>query len=260
MTDNARERLDDRVALITGGSRGIGLSVGHDLGRRGAHIVLAARDAAALDTAVAGLRDDGITAVSVVTDVTDPSAVDHLLASAREHVGTIDILVANAGGFPTKKPLVDIDPGDWASSLAVNLTSVYLSCHAVLPDMLAASWGRIVVISSRAAVGGGVLGLPTTRNVPYAAAKAGTIGFVQALAMEVAGSGVTVNAVAPGPIATKIFRERRGTSGIAELERTIPVKRVGEPTDIAHAVSYLATDAGFVTGQIIHVNGGTWIG
>lgn len=181
-------------------------------------------------------------------------------ATARERVGPVDVLVANAGGFATKKPLVDIERGEWAASLAVNLTSVYLSCHAVLPDMLAASWGQIVVISSRAAVGGGVLGLPTTRNVPYATAKAGTHGLVQALAIEVAGSGVTVNAVAPGPIATEIFRERRGPPGVAELEPTVPVKRFGEPTDIAHAVSYLATDAGFVTGQVIHVNGGTWIG
>lgn len=260
MTDHVGGRLADRVALVTGGSRGIGLSIARDLGRRGARVVLAARKAAALDTAVASLRDEGVTVMSVVADVTDSSAVDHLVASAREQVGAIDVLVANAGGYATKKPLVDIEPGEWTASLAVNLTSVYLSCRAVLPDMLAASWGRIVVISSRAAVGGGVLGLPTTRNVPYTAAKAGAIGLVQALALEVAGSGVTVNVVAPGPIATEIFRERRGASGIAELERTIPVGRVGEPTDIAHAVGYLATDAGFVTGQVLHVNGGTWIG
>jgi len=252
--------LANRVALVTGGSRGIGLSIARDLGRRGARVVLAARQAGALDDAVAALQNEGMDATAVVADVSDAAAVDRLGDEVREHVGAIDVLVANAGGFSTTKPLVDIDLDEWSSCLAVNLTSVYLSCRAVLPDMLASSWGRIVVISSRAAVGGGVLGLPSTRNAPYAAAKAGVIGLVQALALEVGGTGVTANVVAPGPVATEIFRDRRGAEGIARLAETIPVGRVGEPTDIAHAVAYLVTDAGFVTGQVLHVNGGTWIG
>lgn len=252
--------LDNRVALVTGGSRGIGLSIARDLGRRGARVVLAARDPAALDDAASSLRNDGIDARAVVADVTDPDAVDHLVEVAREQVGAIDVLVANAGGSATKKALLDIDRDEWSNSVAINLTSVYLSCRAVLPDMLAGSWGRIVVISSRAAVAGGVLGLEGTRNVPYTATKAGTIGLVQALALELGGTGVTANVVAPGPIATETFRERRGPAGIADLAQTVPVGRVGEPEDIAHAVAYLATDAGFVTGQVLHVNGGTWIG
>lgn len=252
--------LEGRVALVTGGSRGIGFATARGLGRAGARVVLAARDAEALEVAAARLAAEGIPATPVATDVTDPAAVDRLVEGIEQASASVDVLVANAGGFATKKPLTDITTEEWSSCFAVNADGVFFSCRAVLPGMLAASSGRIVVVSSRAAVGGGVLGLGGTRNVPYAAAKAATHGLVQALALEVGGTGVTVNAVAPGPIATETFRLRRGAEGVAALERTIPVGRAGDPDDIAHAVTYLATDPGFVTGQVVHVNGGTWIG
>lgn len=256
----AAGNLRGRLALVTGGSRGIGLAVARSLGRAGAQVVITSRHAEGLDAAVGRLRHDGVVATAVAGDVTDPAAVERIVQEVKDTVGPVDVLVANAGGFASRKVLTDIDLEEWDSCFAVNSTGVFLCCRGVLPDMLAASWGRIVVVSSRAAVGGGVLGLAGSRNVPYAAAKAATHGLVRALALEVAGSGITVNAVAPGPVASESFRQRRGPEAIAELQRTIPVARVGEPEDIAHAVVFLATDPGYLTGQVVHVNGGTWIG
>lgn len=261
--DEARNvrTLAGRVALVTGGSRGIGFAIAQRLGASGAGVAIAARDEATLRSAERRLREAGIDARGFSADVSEEPEVVRLVGAVESELGSIDVLVANAGGGTGAKARAhELAVETWQGTLAGNLTSTFLCVREALPGMLARRWGRIITMSSRAAVGGGVLTEAGPRAVEYAAAKAGVIAFTQALALEVAGTGVTANVIAPGPIATEQFLERRGRQAIEAIAAQIPVGRLGTPDDVAHAVLFLATDPGFVTGQTIHVNGGTWVG
>lgn len=253
--------LEGRVALVTGGSRGIGFATGRILARRGAAVVLSARDEDQLGASVDKLTSEGATATAVAADVSNERVVVELIEAALEWKGNLDILVYAAGGVERSAPTQDLSLDDWNRSWAVNTTGAFLCCRAALPSMLSQGYGRIITVSSRAAVGGGVLGRGSAQaNVHYAASKAGLIGFTQALAREVAGRGVTANVVAPGPIASEQYVQKRTEADLEKITQLVPVSRLGTPDDVADAVLYLASDKGYVTGQVLHVNGGTWIG
>jgi len=256
-----RRSLEGRVALITGGSRGIGFAAGRLLARQGAAVVLSARHEDHLGASVDKLTAEGGTATAIAADVSKEEDVAGLIEAALEWKGGSTSSSAQQEGGDRSAPMRDLSLEDWNRSWTVNTTGAFLCCRVVLAPMLSEGYGRIVTVSSRAAVGGGVLGQSAAQtNVHYAASKAGLIGFTQALAREVAGTGVTANVVAPGPIATEQYVQKRTEAELEKVTQLVPVNRLGTPDDVADAVLYLASDRGYVTGQVLHVNGGTWIG
>lgn len=243
-----------RHALVTGGGSGIGRAVGHRLGRDGTAVTVLDVDLAAARDAATALAAAGVAAQAVAADVADAAAVRAAVETARHGLGPVHVLVCSAGisGF---SPILAMTEALWDRMIAVHLRGTFLVTQAVLPDMLAAGWGRIVTISSV----GGLRGGPNLTH--YAAAKAGVIGFTKALALEVGSQGVTANAVAPGLIDTPMLR---GSGIPAELleqsRRQIPVGRLGTAADVAAVCGFLASDdAGFVTGQVLSPNGGGWL-
>jgi NAD(P)-dependent dehydrogenase (short-subunit alcohol dehydrogenase family) len=244
----------ERVAVVTGGGSGIGLAIAERLAADGLAVAVLDRDPDAAEAAAAKIGAGGGTAIGVAADVTDREAIDAALTDVRERLGAPTVLVNNAGldGFD---PFLNITPEKWARLLDVNLTGTFNCCQAVVPDMVAAGWGRIVNISSSSAQGGQPL------MTHYVAAKAGVIGFTKALALELGPKGITVNTIPPGFIDTPMLRksESRGLlgEGVEHHAALTPVRRVGRPEDIAAACSYLVRDeASYVTGQVIGVNGG----
>ncbi len=239
-------RLDDRVALITGASGGIGAAIARALHAQGATVVLSGTRVAALESLAAEL---GARAFVASADLALPEAADGLIAAAEAAAGRLDILVNNAG--LTRDGLaLRMKDTDWQAVIEVDLAAPFRLARAALKGMLRRRAGRIISISSIV----GATGNPGQAN--YAAAKAGLVGMSKALAQEVASRGVTVNVVAPG------FIETAMTDALPEAQRTalaqrIPLGRLGQPGDIAGAVVYLASDAAaWVTGATLHVNGG----
>jgi 2-hydroxycyclohexanecarboxyl-CoA dehydrogenase len=245
---------DRRVAIVTGGGSGIGLAISERLAADGHAVAIFDRDGASAEAAAAKIVASGGTAVGLTVDVTDRPRIDAAVTEVRESLGRPTILVNNAGldGF---SPFLKITAEVWNRILAVNLTGTFDCCQAVVPDMLEEKWGRIVNISSSSAQGGQPL------MTHYVATKAGVIGFTKALALELGPKGITVNTIPPGFIDTPMLRgsEARGLLGDgveAHAART-PVRRVGQPDDIAAATSFLVRDeASYITGQVIGVNGG----
>ena len=253
MTESA-DVTADRVAVITGGGSGIGLAIAERLADDGLAVAVLDLDGDAAEAAAAKISAAGGTAVGVAADVTDREAIEAALTDVRERLGAPTVLVNNAGldGFD---PFLKITPEKWARLLEVNLTGTFNCCQLVVPDMIAAGWGRIVNISSSSAQGGQPL------MTHYVASKAGVIGFTKALALELGPKGITVNTIPPGFIDTPMLRksESRGLlgDGVEHHASLTPVRRVGRPEDIAAACSFLVRDeADYVTGQVIGVNGG----
>ncbi len=239
-----------RVALVTGGSRGIGRAVAIRLGADGHHVAVnyVANEAAPAEV-VTAIGDSGGSAIAVQGDVGSEEAVGRLVESVQDQMGPVGILVNNAG-ITRDDLLMRMKPDAWDAVLQTNLKSVYLCSRAVMRGMLRARWGRIVSLSSVA----GVYGNAGQAN--YAAAKAGIIGFTMSLAKEVGSRGITVNAVAPGFIATDMT-EALGEEAAAAATERIAIGRLGLPEEVASAVGYLASDgASYVTGQTIVVDGG----
>jgi 3-oxoacyl-[acyl-carrier protein] reductase len=238
--------LTGRTALVTGASGGIGAAIARALHAQGAEIMLAGTRRAVLD-ALAG--ELGERACVGVADLTEPAAADRLVKEAESAMGSIDVLVNNAG--LTRDGLVlRMKDEDWQAVLDIDLTAAFRLTRAALRGMVRRRHGRIIGVTSIVAVTGN----PGQAN--YAAAKAAMIGMSKSVAAEVASRGVTVNCVAPGFIDTamtaKLPAEQRARLGAA-----IPCGRFGDPADVAAAVVYLASaEAGYVTGQILHVNGG----
>lgn len=238
--------LGGRTALVTGASGGIGGAIARALHARGASVALSGTRVAPLE-ALAG--ELGERAHVLPCDLSDAAAVEALPKAAAAAMGGVDILVNNAGVTRDQLMMRMSDP-DWATVIEVNLTSVMRLSRGVLRGMMKARRGRIVNISSIV----GITGNPGQAN--YAAAKAGVIGMSKSLAAEVASRGITVNCVAPGFIATAMT-EALGDDQRARLLGGIPAGRMGVVEDVASAVVYLASDeAGYVTGQTLHVNGG----
>jgi 3-oxoacyl-[acyl-carrier protein] reductase len=239
-----------RVALVTGGSRGIGRAIAEKLGADGHRVAVnyrSRRDAA--DEAVAAIVAGGGEAVAVGGDVGDAAAVATIFGAVEEAFGSIGILVNNAG-ITADDLLLRMKPEDWDAVIRTNLSSAFLTTRAALRGMLKARWGRIISIASVA----GIAGNPGQAN--YAAAKAGLIGFTKSVAKEVGSRGITVNAVAPGFIDTDMTEALGGEVREAVLP-SIAVGRFGTTVEIASAVGYLASDeASYVTGQVLVVDGG----
>lgn len=238
--------LKKRVALVTGGSRGIGRAIALALAKAGASVAIAYRDRSQEAASVLeAIHQDGGRAVAIAADVSLASAVVAMISDVEQQLGPVDILVNNAG-IGVIRGLDEITEEDFDRTIAVNLKSVFLCTQAVLPGMRARRWGRIVNMSSIAARGSGGL------SVAYNASKAGIEGLTRGYAARLAPEGVTVNAVAPGLIDTEMGKPLIE----AGVPARIPIGRVGTGDEIAQAVLLLVRDA-FITGQTLAVNGGT---
>src|SRR5512145_635903 len=244
--------LENEFALITGATRGIGRAIALELGRRGARIVgTATTDAGA--TAITGfLAEAGITGRGVVLNVADAAAVEACFKAVEGVEGTPSILVNNAG-VTRDGLLMRMTAEDWQAVVDTDLSAVYRTCKAVMRGMMKARKGRIVNIASVI----GVMGNAGQTN--YAAAKAGMIGFSKSLAREVGSRGITVNVVAPGFIVTDMT-DALGETAREALLKQVPLGKLGSADDIAHAVAFLASpQAGYITGETLHVNGGMYM-
>jgi 3-oxoacyl-[acyl-carrier protein] reductase len=244
--------LEGKVALVTGATRGIGHAIALSLGEQGATVVGTATSQNGADTISAYLKEAGINGKGLVLNVTDNEAIETAVSSIEADFGAPDILVNNAG-ITRDNLLMRMKDEEWDDIINTNLTPIFKLSKRCLRAMTKARWGRIITITSVV----GAMGNAGQSN--YAAAKAGVIGFSKSLAREVGARGITVNTVAPGFIDTDM------TSGLPEAHKTalleqVPLKRLGEPEEIAAAVSYLASpNAGYVTGETLHVNGGMYM-
>lgn len=243
------EGLGGRVALVTGGNRGIGRGIAERLAGDGARVVLTARSADAAEAAAAEIRAAGGDARGVALDVTDPEDLAETVKALVVDCGTISVLVNNAG-ITRDALLMRLKPQDWDAVLETNLTGVYRMCRIVVPTMVRARYGRIVNITSVVAA----LGNPGQAN--YTAAKAGCEGFSRSLARELASRNITVNCVSPGFIDTDMTRSLDDDARSRLLEQ-VPLGRLGQAEDVAAAVRFLVGDeAGYITGITLDVNGG----
>ena len=246
-------KLEDRVALVTGASQGIGHACARALAREGATLAVAARNRPNLDELVAELTANGSKAAAFTMDVADEDQVKAGIKSVLAQFGKIDILVNNAG-ITRDQLIMRMKRSDWDAVLNTNLTSAYLCTQQVISSMLKQRWGRIINITSVF----GQMGQAGQTN--YAASKAGLIGLTMAMAREVASRNITCNAVAPG------FIETNMTAALSEefkqsAVKNIPLGRVGSPEDVASAVCFLASDeASYITGHVLNVNGGLLMG
>ncbi len=242
--------LSGRVAIVTGASRGIGRQTALTLAGAGATVVLTSRGDAA-EAVAAEVSAAGGQALAIAADVADAGAVQRVIETTVERFGRIDVLVNNAG-ITRDQLLLRMKRDDWDAVIATNLTGTFLCTQAVLKTMLKQRSGRIISISSVV----GQSGNPGQTN--YAATKAGIIGFSKALAREVASRSITVNVVAPGLIDTDMTRDI-SSDAQATWASAIPLGRLGTPEDVAAAVCFLASDAaGYITGQVLAVNGGMY--
>jgi NAD(P)-dependent dehydrogenase (short-subunit alcohol dehydrogenase family) len=244
----------ERVAVVTGAASGMGLAIARRLAARGDRVGLLDVKGEAAVRAAGELRESGAFAIAAEVDVSDRGAVDAALGKVRAELGPIAIMVTSAG-VDAFDSFLDIGTERWEEVLAVNLTGTFHCLQAAAPDMIAGRWGRIVTISSAGAQSG------ATRMAHYVASKAGVIGLTRALALELAPHGITVNNIPPGVIDTPMSRRAEAAGNLFKFEklaaRMIPVGRAGTPEDVAAICAFLCSEeAGFITGQVVGVNGG----
>ena len=245
--------LDGKVAIVTGGSRGIGAEVGARLAEDGAAVVVSGRDGERLQQTVREWETQGRAVLGVVADAASREDCERLVSTAKQHFGRIDVLVNNAG-MTHDQLLVRMTDEDWDRVIEVNLRSAFLMTRAVSKALVRQkSGGRVINITSTA----GAMG--NAGQVNYSAAKAGLIGFTKAAARELAHWSILVNAVAPGLIETDMTKDLSATAREALLAQ-VPLKRSGTAREVAGMVRFLAGDeATYITGQVFHVNGGLYM-
>jgi 3-oxoacyl-[acyl-carrier protein] reductase len=240
--------LSGRVALVTGGSRGIGAATALRLAEAGADVAVGCGQHHEAAEEIAGkITGLGRRAVVVSGDMADPDVPRRIVAETAERLAPVDILVANAG-TGVRADLDDVDVAAWDHVMAVNLRAPFLLAQAVVPHMREQRYGRIVLLSSVAAFLGGIL------SPQYTASKAGLIGLAHSLAATLAPHGVTVNAIAPGLIMTDMLA---GDPRLETLERSVPVGRLGQPAEVADVIVAVARNA-YMTGQTVSVDGGRY--
>lgn len=241
--------LSGKTAFVTGSAQGIGKSIAMKMAEAGASIVIGDVNQEKIDATVAEFIAKGYACMGQICDVTNPESVDALVKAAQAKFGKIDILVNNAG-ITQDTLFMRMEADKWNRVLEVNLTGAFHTTKAVIRDMAKNRFGRVINISSVV----GVIGNVGQAN--YAASKAGMIGFTKSIAKEYAARNITANAVAPGFIETGMTHVLSDEVK-EEFFRSIPLKRMGSPDDVASAVVFLASDnAAYITGQVIHVDGG----
>ncbi|MCI0548268.1 MAG: 3-oxoacyl-[acyl-carrier-protein] reductase [Candidatus Rokubacteria bacterium] len=249
---SGEKALAGRVALVTGGSRGIGLAIARVLAEDGASVVVSGRDAARLEATAKELEGAGAAVLAVAGDVRRREDVERFVDAARERFGQLDVLVNNAGVIRDQL-LVRMKDEDWDQVIETNLRGVFLMTRAVGKVMMRQRSGRIINIASTA----GAMGNPGQVN--YSAAKGGVIALTKAAARELAHWNILVNAVAPGLIETDMTAVVSAETRDGLIQQ-VPLKRIGVPREVAEVVRFLAGDgATYVTGQVIHVNGGLYM-
>lgn len=247
-------KLAGKIALVTGGSRGIGKAIVLALAREGAKVAFVYRsNAEAAERLVSDLELDQREAMAVAADVSQKAVADEVVQNVLDKWGKIDILVNNAG-IIRDGLLATMSEDQWHDVINTNLNSVYNFCHAVTRPMMSARSGRIINMSSVASHFG------NSGQANYAASKGGVEGFTRCLATEIGRRGITVNAVAPGFIETDMTEAVRNAAE-AEIKKRIPCRRLGKPEDIANAVLFLASDeSAYITGHVLTVDGGLTLG
>ncbi|WP_422397263.1 SDR family NAD(P)-dependent oxidoreductase [Sphingopyxis kveilinensis] len=252
MKVETRTSLAGRVAIVSGAGNGIGAAIASELAGRGAHVVVNDIDPARAHRQAEKIGERGMAAPG---DASSSSDVAAIVARTLESFGTIDILVNNAG-MDQAVSILDLGEEDWDRLIAVNLKSAFLFSKAVLPAMIERRYGRIICTSSVVAHRGAMNG-----GIHYGTTKGGMLGFARTLARQMARTGITVNAIAPGVVDTDLIRTHMPAEVRDRVVEDIPLGRLAEPEEIGHAVAFLASDeAAYITGATLNVNGGFWIG
>jgi 2-hydroxycyclohexanecarboxyl-CoA dehydrogenase len=243
-----------RVAVVTGGASGMGESICHELGARGHKVGVLDINGEAAQRVSEDLRRQGVTALGLSADVSDRSAVEEAFAKVRSELGPVHILVTSAGAVDWS-PFVDISIQAWSRLIDVNLTGTFHCCQVAIPDMLEAGWGRIVMISSSSAQRG------SPGMAHYAASKGALLSLTRSLAREYGPAGITVNNIPPSAIETPMQHAGQVAGHLPSNEQmaaSVPLGHLGSGDDIAAAVGFLCSEqAGFITGQVLGVNGGS---
>lgn len=241
------DKLSSKIALVTGGSRGIGRQIATSLAEAGCDIAVHYNtQRAEADSVVEAIKSKGRNAIAVGADLADIAQAKALVSNVTDALGVVDIVVANAGINPARA-IEEVTDEDWERSLQINLSAAFYITQAALPGMRARNWGRLIYISSVAAQLGGVIG------PHYAASKAGLIGLAHSYAAVLAGEGITANVIAPALIETDMIK---GNPAIKPS--LIPVGRFGDPDEVASVAVNLASN-GYITGQTININGGWYM-
>ncbi len=244
-------KLKGKVALVTGSAQGIGKSIAEALAKEGADIIVSDINIDTANVTAGEIAKLGVKTIATKTNVADAESVKAMVDESVKAFGKIDILINNAG-ITRDNLLIRMKDEDWDAVLNVNLRSMFLCIKATAPLMMKSRWGRIVNIAS-------IVGeMGNSGQVNYSAAKAGAVGMTKTVARELASRGITCNAVAPGFIDTAMT-QKLSDDVKKRLSEQIPLTRLGTPDDVAKAVLFLCTDADYITGQVINVNGGMYM-